>query len=51
MGEEYKIECDECGEVTYVQAESLPEYCPMCGRRCEAQNRMVDEDKLYYDTE
>ena len=29
MGDEFKIECHECGELTYVQAESLPEYCPM----------------------
>ena len=51
MGDEFKIECHECGELTYVQAESLPEYCPMCGRRCTAESRMIDEDKFYYDTE
>ena len=49
--DEYFIECFECGEHTTITADSIPEYCPMCGRRCEAQNRMVDEDKLYYDTE
>ena len=36
MGDEFKIQCHECNELTYVQAESLPEYCPMCGRRAEA---------------
>jgi Zn finger protein HypA/HybF involved in hydrogenase expression len=47
MGDEFKIECHECGELTYVQAESLPEYCPMCGRRTEAESIMQDEEVLY----
>ena len=50
MGEEFKIECRECGELTYVQAESLPEYCPMCGRRTEAESIMqIEDEQVFYD--
>ena len=47
MGDEFKIQCYECNELTYVQAESLPEYCPMCGRRAEAASIMQDEEAFY----
>ena len=45
---EYIIECSECGETTSVSAESLPEYCPMCGRRTEAETKM-EETYIEYD--
>ena len=47
--DEYLIDCNECGEETMVQADSLPEYCPMCGRRSEAESRMEDEDNFNID--
>ena len=47
MGDEFKIQCHECNELTYVQAESLPEYCPMCGRRAEAESIKHDEEVFY----
>ena len=31
--EEYRIECQECEEITYVSSEDKPAFCPMCGRR------------------
>ena len=31
--EEYRIECQECEETTYVSSEDEPTFCPMCGRR------------------
>jgi Zn finger protein HypA/HybF involved in hydrogenase expression len=33
---EFKIECEECEETTYMVASDHPEFCPMCGRRTEA---------------
>jgi|TARA_B100000073_G_scaffold311675_1_gene284910 uncharacterized OB-fold protein len=34
---DYKIECEECDEVTYVAFYKQPKYCPNCGRRAEAE--------------
>ena len=31
--DEYRIECQECAEITYVSSEDEPAFCPMCGRR------------------
>ena len=45
--DEYNIECGECGEHTTITADSIPEYCPMCGRRAEAESRMNNEDFGY----
>ena len=42
--DEYITECHECGEYTLVKADSIPEYCPMCGRRVEAESKMHDDD-------
>ena len=47
--DEYIIKCTECNEETLIQADSLPEYCPMCGRRVEAESVMEDEDIYVYD--
>ena len=44
---EYKIECHECNEVTFIGAESIPEYCPMCGRRVEAESKMNEEEGMF----
>ena len=46
---EYIINCSECNETTTVYAETIPEYCPMCGRRAEAETLMDDEDIYIYD--
>ena len=45
--DEYNIECNECGEYTTIIADSIPEYCPMCGRRAEAESKMNHEDFGY----
>ena len=34
---DYKIECEECDEITYVAFYKEPKYCPNCGRRAEAE--------------
>ena len=47
--DEYNIKCAECNEETLISADSLPEYCPMCGRRAEAETLMDDEDIYIYD--
>ncbi len=47
--DEYMITCTECNEESLVKADSLPEYCPMCGRRAEAESTMDDEDIYVYD--
>ena len=46
---EYIIECVECGESTVVYAESIPEYCPMCGRRVEAETKMESQTAFIFD--
>lgn len=46
---EYIIECSECNETTTVYAESIPEYCPMCGRRAEAESKMNEEGMFIFD--
>jgi len=37
--DEYSIECDECGNNSAIFAYDLPEFCPLCGRRAEAEER------------
>jgi len=34
---DYKIECEECDEITYVASYKEPKYCPSCGRRAEPE--------------
>ena len=36
---EFRIECEECESMTIVLVEDKepPEFCPMCGRRVEAE--------------
>ena len=31
--DKYRIECQECAEVSYVTSGAEPEFCPSCGRR------------------
>jgi|TARA_B100000287_G_scaffold45289_1_gene40559 rubrerythrin len=37
---EYRVECEECDALTIVLVEGdrEPEFCPMCGRRAEAED-------------
>jgi rubrerythrin len=41
---DYQIECEECDETSYVAAYKKPKYCPICGRRAEAEE--VDDVDL-----
>ena len=34
---DYEIECEECDETTYIASYDKPTFCPMCGRRAEAE--------------
>ena len=34
---DYEIECEECDETTYVASYEKPIFCPICGRRVEAE--------------
>jgi len=34
---DYQIECEECDETSYVAAYQEPVFCPICGRRAEAE--------------
>ena len=34
---DYKIECEECDNESYVASLEKPKYCPLCGRRAEAE--------------
>tara|TARA_Y100000996_G_C21968826_1_gene415491 strand:- start:275 stop:397 length:123 start_codon:yes stop_codon:yes gene_type:complete len=34
---DYEIECEECDNVSYVAADETPIFCPICGRRVEAE--------------
>jgi rRNA maturation endonuclease Nob1 len=29
----YRIECQECEEVSHITSSAEPEFCPLCGRR------------------
>ncbi len=46
---EYIIDCIECDETTGVYAKSIPEYCPMCGRRAEAESKMEEQESFIFD--
>ena len=50
---EYRIDCEECESSTEVFAyeNSKPEFCPMCGRRADVENRRdeLDGDLLLED--
>tara|TARA_B100000073_G_C23703763_1_gene561426 strand:+ start:1450 stop:1620 length:171 start_codon:yes stop_codon:yes gene_type:complete len=46
---EFIINCSECNETTTVYAETIPEYCPMCGRRVEAESKMNEEGMFIFD--
>jgi ribosomal protein S27E len=37
---EFRIECEECDNITIVLVESgdNPEFCPMCGRRADIED-------------
>ena len=34
---DYEIECEECDNESYVASLEKPKYCPLCGRRAEAE--------------
>ena len=34
---DYKIECEECDNESYVASLEKPKYCALCGRRAEAE--------------
>jgi len=42
---EYRIECEECDNITIVLVESddVPEFCAICGRRADVED-ISDED-------
>jgi ribosomal protein S27E len=37
---EFRIECEECDNITIVLVESgdFPEFCPICGRRANSED-------------
>lgn len=43
--DEFEIECDECGVGSVVHAYDRPDFCPLCGRRAEAEktDSVMDE--------
>jgi rRNA maturation endonuclease Nob1 len=48
---EYRIECEECDNVTTVLSQYTvdePEFCPMCGRRQDVEE--IEEDTDYDDS-
>lgn len=44
--DQYKIECEECESESHVFAYEQPEFCPMCGRRVEAEYLEHDLDDV-----
>tara|TARA_B100001173_G_C15621919_1_gene393346 strand:- start:303 stop:443 length:141 start_codon:yes stop_codon:yes gene_type:complete len=44
MGGEYKVECEECDEVTIVLVDTheIPCFCSMCGRRNDYEKIELD---------
>ena len=43
---EYRIDCEECESTTHVQSYDEPEFCPVCGRRAEAEKLKAELDDL-----
>lgn len=43
---EYRIDCEECESTTHVQSYDEPEFCPICGRRAEAEKLKAELDDL-----
>ena len=43
---QYIVECEACSNTTYVENESNDpiEFCPVCGRRAEVEERKADFD-------
>ncbi len=39
---DYIVECEECGETTYVAAYAKPKFCSVCGRRAEVETCRLD---------
>ena len=35
--DEWEIDCEECGVGCVVHAYDPPDFCPLCGRRTEAE--------------
>lgn len=44
MSNSYGIECEECGAISIVETYEMPEFCPVCGRRVEAEENKLDVD-------
>lgn len=40
MGNEFRIECEECETVSVVMTDTdeKPEFCPVCGRRADVED-------------
>jgi rRNA maturation endonuclease Nob1 len=43
---DYRIECEECEEVSYITIDAEPTFCPHCGRRADAE---MTREPLDYD--
>ena len=42
---DYQIDCEECYETSFVASYKEPLYCPICGRRAEAEEvQSMDKD-------
>ena len=42
---DYQIDCEECYETSFVASYKKPIYCPICGRRAEAEEvQSMDKD-------
>ena len=42
---DYQIDCEECYETSFVASYKKPVYCPICGRRAEAEEvQSMDKD-------
>lgn len=46
---DYRVECEECENTSIVQAYEKTEFCPICGRRAEAEK--LRDDTVWDDYE
>lgn len=47
MSSEFKIECEECDNISVVLlefTEEEPQFCPVCGRRAECDQLDLGEE-------
>ena len=46
--DEWEMDCEACGVGCVVNAYDPPDFCPLCGRRTEAEKLDSTMDEAFY---